>query len=182
MRRRELIGAGLLLAAAGAAKAEAQQGALAPAAPKLDFVFAARVTLGVPLEQGTFAGARRRIIPITGGVVEGPRFKGEVLPGGADWQALREGDGNTQIYARYSLRHADGTIVSVTNPGVRRGPTDVMAKLAAGEVVDPEQYYFRASPQFEVQPGPHGWMMENTFVCVGKRWPDSVELEIFCVL
>jgi hypothetical protein len=80
------------------------------------------------------------------------------------------------------LQHDDGTIVSVINPGVRRGPPEVMAKLAAGEVVDPTLYYFRASPQFEVQPGPHGWLMENTFVCVGKRWPDAVDLDFYRVM
>jgi hypothetical protein len=117
-----------------------------------------------------------------GGQVEGPRFKGVILPGGADWQALRIGDGNTQLCARYTLRHEDGTLVSVINTGVRRGPAEVMARLAAGERVDPSLYYFRASPQFDVQPGPHGWLMENTFVCTGRRWPQSVGLDVYQVL
>ena len=65
---------------------------------------------------------------------------------------------------------------------MRRGPAEVLSKLAAGEKVDPSLYYFRASPQFDVQPGPHGWLMENTFVCAGKRWPQSVELDIYQVL
>ncbi len=177
-----------LFGAAGAASLAASEEARAAPAqerdvkPGLEFVFSATVTLGAILEQGTYDGARRRIVPITGGTVEGPRFKGVVLPGGADWQSLRVGDGNTQIYARYTLRHDDGTIVSIVNPGVRRGPPDVMAKLAAGQVVDPASYYFRASPQFDVQPGPHGWLMENTFVCVGKRWPASVALDFYLVL
>jgi hypothetical protein len=150
--------------------------------PELDFVFRMTVTVDTPLELGVYDNQRKRIVPITGGVVEGPRFTGIVLPGGADWQALRVGDGNTQVYARYTLRHEDGTLVSVVNAGVRRGPAEVLAKLAAGEMVDPSLYYFRASPQFDVQPGPHGWVMENTFVCVGKRWPQSVELDIYQVL
>jgi len=150
--------------------------------PGLEFVFRAVVALGQPLEQGTYDGQRKRIVPIAGGTVDGPRFKGVVLAGGADWQTLRVSDGNSQLYARYTLQHEDGVLVSVTNPGVRRGPAEVMAALAAGEVVDPALYYFRASPRFEVQPGPHGWLMENTFVCVGKRWPDSVELDYYRVL
>jgi hypothetical protein len=150
--------------------------------PGLEFVFRAAVTLDPPLEQGTYDGQRKRIVPIKAGIIEGPGFKGVVLAGGADWQTLRVGDGNTQLYARYTFRHEDGTLVSVINTGVRRGPPEVMAKLAAGERVDPSLYYFRASPQFDVQPGPHGWLMENTFVCVGKRWPESVELEFYRVL
>jgi hypothetical protein len=159
-----------------------KQNPTAEVKPGLEFVFRAAVTLGAPLEQGTYDGQRKRIVPIAGGTVDGPRFKGVVLAGGADWQTLRVGDGNSQLYARYTLQHDDGTLVSVTNPGVRRGPPEVMARLAAGEVVDPTLYYFRASPQFDVQPGPHGWLMENTFVCVGKRWPDSVELDYYRVL
>jgi hypothetical protein len=150
--------------------------------PGLEFVFRVSAALSEPLEQGTYDNQRRRIVPIMGGVVEGPRFKGVILPGGADWQTLRVGDGNTHIYARYTLSHEDGTLVGVINPGVRRGPAEVMAKLAAGERVDPSLYYFRSSPQFEVGPGPHGWLVENTFVGVGKRWPDRVDLEVFQVL
>ena len=150
--------------------------------PGLDFAFRVTVTVDAPLELGVYDNRRKRIVPITGGVVEGPRFKGVVLPGGADWQSLREGDGATQVYARYTLHHEDGTFVSVVNAGVRRGPAEVLARLAAGEQVDPSLYYFRASPQFDVRPGPHGWLTENTFVCVGKRWPNSVELDIFQVL
>jgi hypothetical protein len=146
--------------------------------PTLEFAFRMRVTVGAPVDQGTWDGLRRRIIPILGGAVEGPGFRGKVLAGGADWQTIRLADGLAQIYARYTLQHEDGTIVAVTNPGVRRGPPEVMARIAAGEVVDPASYYFRASPQFEVAPGPHAWLAENTFVCLGKRWPDAVELDI----
>jgi hypothetical protein len=182
MNRRLFLTAGVV--GAGAMGAHAQSAPPAPSGdlkPSLEFVFRATVTLGAPLEQGTYDNQRKRIVPITGGVVEGPKFKGQVLTGGADWQTLRVGDGNTQIYARYTLQHEDGTIVSVVNPGVRRGPAEVMTRLAAGEVVDPALYYFRASPQFDVRPGPHGWLMENTFVCVGKRWPKSVDLDIYRV-
>ena len=185
MNRRNLLAAAAAAVAgsagaAGAGAAEVDRNARIT--PGLEFVFRAQVTLGAPLEQGTYGEERHRIIPIGAGVVDGPRFKGKVLPGGADWQTLRVGDGNTQIFARYTLVHDDGTIVSVVNPGVRRGPPEVMARLAAGEVVDPKAYYFRASPQFDVRPGPHGWLMENTFVCVGKRWPEAVDLDFYRVL
>ncbi len=180
MNRRDLLAAGAAVAAGGAG--EAARAAAPELKPGLEFELRATVTLGPVIEQGTWDGLRRRIVPITGGTVEGPRFTGKVLPGGADWQSLGAADGLTQIYARYTLQHDDGTLVGVINPGVRRGPADVMARLAAGETVDPAAYYFRASPQFEVRPGPHRWLAENTFVCVGKRWPASVELDVYRVL
>jgi hypothetical protein len=154
----------------------------APAPVRAEFVFRVKATLEAPLEQGVWEGQRKRIVPITGGTVEGPGFRGEVLHGGADWQSIRIDDGVTRVYARYTLRHEDGAIVPVINAGVRRGPPEVIARLTAGEIVDPALYYFRASPRFEAPPGPHGWLAENTFVCIGKRWPASVELDIYRVL
>ena len=150
--------------------------------PALEFAFRITIILGAPLDQGTYEGRRRRIIPILRGSVAGPGFEGEVLPGGADWQSVGVEDGVASIYARSTLQHRDGAVVSMINRGVRRGPPEVMARLAAGERVDPAAYYFRASPQFEVQPGPHGWLAQNVFLCAGKRWPDAVHLDIFKML
>ena len=156
--------------------------AFAEVKPGFAFEFRMTVQIGAPIEQGVWEERRRRIIPILGGTLDGARIKGMVLAGGADWQTIRLSDGAAQIYARYTLQLDDGTIVGVINPGVRRGPPEVMARIAAGEAVDPTSYYFRASPQFEVQPGPHQWLMENAFLCVGKRWPDRVDLDIYRVL
>lgn len=150
-------------------------------APGLEFELRLTAALEPPIEQGTWDGQRRRIVPVNGGTVDGPRFKGVIMPGGADWQTLGATDGLTTLHARYTLRHEDGTIVGVINRGVRRGPAEVMARLAAGERVDPSAYYFRASPEFEAPPGPHRWLSESTFVCVGKRWPNKVELDIWRV-
>lgn len=152
-------------------------------APTLEFVFRQELTLGPPVETGTFDGLRRRVIPIVGGRVRGPGFQGEVLPGGADWQTVGVADGLALIHARSTLKHADGTVVSMVNEGVRRGPPEVMARLGAGvERVDPASYYFRCTPRFEVQPGPHRWLAEHAFVCVGKRWPEGVHLDVYKVL
>lgn len=151
-------------------------------APALEFEFRMRVKIGAPLDQGTWDGQRRRVMPIVGGTFEGPRFSGVVLPVGADWQSMRVTDGVARIDARYTLQHEDGTLVTMVDCGVRRGPPEVMARLAAGEVVEPSSYYFRTTPRFEVQDGPHRWLADHVFVCQGQRRPDVVELEIFRVL
>jgi hypothetical protein len=150
--------------------------------PTLEFEFRMSVQVAAPIDLGTWDGERRRVIPIVGGMFEGPRFSGTILSGGADWQSVRVADGVARLDARYTLRHADGTLVSIANRGVRRGPPEVMARLAAGEDVEPSLYYFRATPRFEVQDGPHRWLADNVFVCLGRRRPDAVELEIFRVL
>jgi hypothetical protein len=145
---------------------------------RLEFVFTAFVSIGTPLEAGPIASGRRRIIPITGGHVAGPRLTGSVLPGGADWQVVLP-DGTAQLVARYTLRADDGTLISVVNRGVRRGPPEVLARLAAGEAVDPSAYYFRATPCFEVAPGPHDCLVRSVFVATGERMPDQVVIRVF---
>ena len=149
-----------------------------PLPPPLHFVFAAFVDVGVPQEIGDTTAGRRRMIPITGGRVEGPRLTGEVMPGGADWQLLRS-DGTVELVARYTLRAADGTLISVVNRGLRRAPPEVLARLTAGESVDPALYYFRTTPGFSVAPGPHGWLADSIFVATGERQARQVVIRFF---
>lgn len=173
--------AGVVLAPLAAHPLDAAQPATkAPAAPALEWVFDLNVKVGPAQELGEAGGGRRRVIPIIGGSLTGPRSKGEVLPGGADWQTLRA-DGVTLLQARYTVRMDDGAVVGIINTGVRRASPDVAKRLAAGEVVDPALYYFRASPVFEVGPGPHGWLTENLFVSAGERLPDLVRLKVYKV-
>jgi hypothetical protein len=47
------------------------------------------VRIAEPLEIGRIAGNLRRVIPIAGGEILGPRIRGKVLPGGADYQISR---------------------------------------------------------------------------------------------
>lgn len=162
-------------------QAHAQEQALQLPPVALERVLRLEVQIGAPLELGTIDGVRRRIIPITGGTVEGPRIHGTVLAGGADWQGIRE-QGSTSVWARYTLRTDDGTYITITNPGVRRGPPEVLQRLLRGERVDPALYYFRSSPSFEVADGPYGWLRESVFVCTGAREASRVVLDCYAVL
>lgn len=146
----------------------------------LDFAFTARVRVAAPLELGTTHLGRRRVIPINGGTVEGPRLNGVVLPGGADWQIIRS-DGTAELEARYTLRADDGALIAVVNRGLRHGPEAVMRKLAAGESVDPGSYYFRSSPMFETAAPAHHWLTQTVFVASGVRHPDLVEIHVYAV-
>jgi Protein of unknown function (DUF3237) len=157
--------------------------AAAPAAhvpPPLEWVFSAKVTLAPPVERGTVDGQRKRFIAITGGEVTGPKLTGVVLPGGGDWQSIHA-DGLTELDARYSLKANDGTVIAVTNPGVRVASPEVIKRIAAGEDVDPALYYFRTTPRFDVADGPHEWLRRSAFVARGIRKPDHVLIEFFRV-
>ncbi|MFM5953179.1 MAG: DUF3237 domain-containing protein [Novosphingobium sp.] len=158
----------------------AANGPAAPA-PALEYAFTATVTLAPPVEQGTIDGGRQRFIAITGGTVDGPLLHGSVLPGGGDWQTILPG-GLTRIEARYFLKADDGTVIEVTNPGVRTASPAVIDRLAKGENVDPGAYYFRTAPTFKVAPGKHDWLNRHAFVARGVRRPDRVEIDVYKVL
>ncbi|HLS84670.1 MAG TPA: DUF3237 domain-containing protein [Burkholderiales bacterium] len=141
-------------------------------------LFRAEITLAPALELGEAPLGKRRIIHITGGRFWGERLSGKVLPGGADWQIVRD-DGVAYLEARYTLQTDDGALVYVRNFGYRHGPAEVLQRVAAGEAVDPSLYYMRTTPWFETGAPRYAWL--NRLVCVGTgaRRPDAVELEMF---
>lgn len=170
---RAFLAAALVLAAPAAAEQSAP-------APKLAYAFSIRVEVAPPVEQGEIDGGRRRFIPITGGMVYGPRLKGTVLPGGGDWQTIMPG-GLARIEARYFVKAEDGTVVEIVNPGVRVATAEVTEKLAKGEPVDPSQYYFRTTPRFGVTSGKLDWLNRAVFVARGIRRPDHVVIDYYVV-
>ena len=138
----------------------------------------AEITLAPAQELGAAPLGRRRIIPITGGRFHGERLSGRVLPGGADWQIVR-GDGVAQLEARYTLETEDGALIYVHNVGLRHGPAEVLAKIAAGEPVDPALYYMRATPSFETGAAKYLWLNKLVCVATGARLKDAVELDVY---
>ena len=148
---------------------------------KTEFVFKAEVLVDKIMDLGVTQHGNRRIIPITGGTFEGPLIKGIIVPGGADWQIIRD-DGVAELEARYTLRSDDGALIYVINKGYRHGPPEVMQRLAKGEQVDPKEYYFRATPTFETSAVKYNWLTKNVFVATGERKPTSVILDFYKIL
>lgn len=169
--RRSLAGLALAAGASPRAFAAAPPLALTPR-------FELRVDVGAPQELGDYGGGRRRVVPITGGTVVGDSVNGVILPGGADWQTIRP-DGVTLLQARYTMRTNDGQVIGIVNTGVRTASAEIAARMARGELVSPSLYYFRASPVFEVGPGPYAWLVERLFVSAGERTPDQVRLTVY---
>jgi hypothetical protein len=158
------------------------------AAPALEAIAQLRVTVGQPVEAGMVHSAilsgKRRIIPITGGIVmgmnSGSALNGQVLTAGADFQIIVS-DTLAVLDARYILELENGARVYVQNHALRRGSAADIAKLARGEAVDPAAIYFRCSPSFEVSEPSLTWLTESLFIGVGARYPDRVEMRFFRV-
>ena len=150
-------------------------------APALDFFCELKVKLDPALIVGETPHGTRRIIPIIVGTVEGPNIKGEILNGGADWQILRA-DGVTELEAHYQFRTDDGTLIYVKNTGIRAATPEIAARLAKGEKVDANEYYFRAMPKFDAPKGKYDWVNNSLFVCTGERLPDYVLIRVWKVM
>lgn len=144
----------------------------------LELLFEASASLAAPLVVGPTPAGLRRVIPIEGGTFSGPRMRGRILPGGADWQYLRA-DGVMIVEAQYLLATEDDVLIQVQNRGLRHGPQEVMQRLAAGASVDPSEYYFRAVPSFAAPAGPYEWLNRSVFVCTGARLADAVRLWVY---
>jgi hypothetical protein len=120
--------------------------------PSLEFAFEEIVTLGKVVEVGKTARGERRIIPITGGHFEGPGIKGEVLPGGWDWQLTRA-DGCTEVEADYFLKTDDGAVINVVNKGALCPPAQGAPPAPA-----------RTHPVLEAPLGKYDWLNKSAFV------------------
>jgi len=145
---------------------------------RTEFLCKVQVTLEPARDLGDTPLGRRRIIGITGGTFSGPRLRGRVLPGGADWQLIRS-DGVACLDARYALETADGALIYVNNKGYRHGPQDVIERLARGEDVDPALYYMRATPWFETSAPAYAWLNRTICVATGARRAAAVELDFY---
>ena len=146
--------------------------------PSFDFVGQVDVAVGTPLVGGRGPTGERRVVPILGDRIAGPRLNGEVLAGGADFQLIRD-DGVAEIEARYTLRLEDGALVQVVNRGIRHASPEDMARLLRGEPVPPERVYFRTAPVFETAAPAHAWLHRSLFLGFGERRPDSVRVRIY---
>jgi Protein of unknown function (DUF3237) len=158
-RRRMLVGAAVVATATLPAGPQAQAQAQVPAGPlstipmvlpKTEFVYEAIFDLDPTLMLGQGPLGERRMVPITGGVFEGPRIKGKVLPGGADRQLVRK-DGVRMLDALYELQTDDGAVLTIHNKVlIHPRPDGTSYTFSKIDITAPE--------------GPHNWLNQLVFV------------------
>jgi hypothetical protein len=130
---------------------------------------------------GTTPHGTRGIVYVTGGTFEGPRLKGEVLPGGGDWYLVRP-DGAAVLDVRATMRTDDNHIIYTYYRGIRATPPEVMERMQKGEAVDPSEDYFRTTPVFETASDKYGWLNRIVAVGVGRSTPTGVAYEVYAIL
>ena len=89
---------------------------------KTELMWKAKVEVSNTITVGESKRGTRHVIPIVGGTFSGPKIKGDVLPGGEDWQLVRP-DGDVELNARYLLKTDDGIIIQIQNKALMHTPT-----------------------------------------------------------
>jgi Protein of unknown function (DUF3237) len=134
-------------------------------------VFTLHVDLAEPIDVGQVPAGHRRIIPITGGTVDGPELSGTILPGGADWN-LMGNDGCIRLWARYDFRTDSGALVGVINEATHRP--------AAPAAADPSTIAIITRPVFEASAAAPSWLNAGAFAGILRvASPAQVNIEVF---
>ena len=120
----------------------------------------------------------RRVGRFGAGSFEGPKLKGAVLPGGACWMLMRRDD-VLEIEARITLETDDKQQIYMTWKAFRHGPKEVIDRLNRGENVEPDTYYFRATPYFETNSEKYSWMNKICSVATGSRRASGRTFDVF---
>lgn len=152
--------------------------------PTLEFAFRMRLEFGSAERlrfKPAFGEYRRGFVSVLGGIIEGPRLSGKVMPQtGGDWPRLWA-SGLVEFDARYLLEADDGTPILIHNTGLAHAEPHVVARLEAGERVEAEASYCRVTPRFEVPSGPHEWLGRTLLVGTGERRGDHSVFEYYAV-
>jgi hypothetical protein len=151
-------------------------------APALEHLCDLAVTIAPPIEIGQTPAGLRRLIPITGGIVKGPKLNGTILNGGADFQLILSEGSAAHLDARYIIQADDDSRIFVQNTALRFASVENSKRLMQGLPVDPAEVYFRCQPKFEATVGPWQWLNESQFIGVGKRAPNGVFLSFYRVV
>ena len=151
--------------------------------PELQSAYLCTITVTVNAlhDVGSVPLGVRHLDMLGKGRFDGPRLKGEVLPGGIDQKIFRT-DGAMNPNVRLVLKTDDNALIYMHYTGVRYGSQDVMDRIAAGETVDPSEYYLRNTPYFETSSPKYDWLNRIVSVGVGRRMPDHAAYEVFQIL
>ena len=128
-----------------------------PPAPELEYIAQFGVDVAAPVELGFTPEGMRRIIPITGGTVDGPHLRGKILDVGADFQLVAS-ETVALLDARYVVETLDSARLYIVNDAIRTANAEDMAALVAGKKVPAERVYFKCHPKISTADARYQWL------------------------
>jgi hypothetical protein len=157
----------------------AEQLPLVTALP-VEHLFDMHVDLEPAQAIATPVGARMTFIA-KGGAVDGPKLRGEILPGGGDW-LLVGSDGVGRVDVRATIRTHDDVLIHYQTGGIIKIPSDGLARLAAGEMLPFGETYVRTTPKFETADERYAWLSEVVALGYNVLSPNHIDYRIYQVL
>lgn len=126
-----------------------------------ELVLELSVDIGEPDVVGQTRRGYTKVIPITGGRFQGQCLRGEILPGGADWNTVfgagpEDPAGLRRVFAKYVICTEDGACIDVENEGWK--PMDPCCATEIATV-----------PRFQTAHPAYDWL--NYGVYVGSLTP-----------
>ena len=146
--------------------------------PRLEHLYDMHVDLEPPQPVGQTPSGNRQVFIVKGGAFEGPRMRGEVLPGGGDWAFMRA-DGAVKLDVRATARTHDGAHIYAAYSGYIIIPPPLMAPILSGEDVPTSAYYFYTNPMFETGDERYTWLNQRLAIGRGKVIPNGVEYRVW---
>lgn len=146
-----------------------------------ELIFEMSLKIGERQDLGVLPLGRRVIAPILGGTFQGPKLKGSVLPGGADW-ILARADGIRELDVRVTLKMDSGDLIYMRYRGIDNTRRDIAQRIANGESVNPSAYYVRTTPIFETQAEKARWLNDIVSVAMGRKTPQGPIYAVYAIL
>jgi hypothetical protein len=146
--------------------------------PKLEHLFDMHADLDAPQLVGAAPAGTRQIFMVKGGDVDGPRLKGDVLPGGGDWATMRP-DGAVQLDVRATLKTDDGALIYAYYSGIIADAMKTAGRVFAGEDVPLGDYYFYTNPMFQTGAEKYEWLNRVVGIGRGRIVPGGVEYRVW---
>lgn len=145
-------------------------------------------------------GDRSSVI-FKGGRFEGPKLRGEILPGGGgiffrclpyiyevniqqDWEIVTN-NGTTQtahLDTRYNLRTHDGATIYLQTTGTRTGERAVLENLGEDESITADKFRMRLNLTMETGDPRYKWINDVVVIASSGRTGERVVYDAFQVL
>ena len=150
------------------------------AEPRLEHLYDMHVDLEAPQIVGQTPLGMRQIFIVKGGSFEGPKMRGDLLPGGGDWAIMRT-DGAVQLDVRATIRTDDGAHIYATYGGIIAAEPAVFARLLGGEDVPLSDYYCYTNPTFQTGAEKYAWLNQTMAIGRGRVIPNGIEYRVWAV-
>ena len=162
--RRDFAGASALGAAGLTLGSAITASAQSRAELRSEFLLDLEIDVGSTQDLGA-----RRIGQVTGGTFDGPKLRGVVLDGGADWSMTRP-DGTIELDVRTTLQTDDDQLIYVWYRGI------------IYQAVGSDESYWRTTPVFETASEKYSWLTRIIAVGVARSVPGKAAYSVYQIL